>query len=183
MKTLALRTVALVLIVSIFSSSQSQQPAISIDNVTLHLGMEKQDALKKLSFCCKTLMTSALPSLGDSTAMVSNKDDIYNFIGNVYFRNGKVVGVNATRDWSAEPESYKSALALFRLVDRTAHEHSVQATITALTREMTNGSGKSIVISLDNGRSITIELSTLDPGQKIAQQQQQVTVSECLGPC
>src|SRR5947209_6803672 len=143
MKAVAMRISTLLLFITVLCSSQSQQPVISLGRALLHIGMDKQDALNKLSRCCKIVLMGSLPSLGDSSAMVSNKDEINDIFGNVYFKNGKVTGVIAHKDWNSGPESYKAALALFRLVDGTSHEHPVQATIVALTREMTNASSKS----------------------------------------
>jgi hypothetical protein len=143
--------------------------------------MEKQDVLNKLSSCCKTVTLGALPSLGDASIMVTNKADVNDVYGNVYLRNGRVTGVLANRDWSPEPDVYKSALSLFRLVDSASHGQSMRATITSKTREMQNGSSKSVLITLDNGRSIIVEISNIDPGQRMIMQQ--VVTSECLGPC
>lgn len=112
MRRILIRISALAIVIASLASSQPTQSAILIGAAALHLGMEKQDVLSKLSTCCKTALLGALLSLGDTSLMVTNKSDVNDVYGNVYFRNGRVTGVLANRDWRPEPDAYKSAFSL-----------------------------------------------------------------------
>lgn len=174
MKSLPMRFLVFVFCTAVSCWSQDRKAGISIGGQVLSLDMDRQEALKKLSLCCQSL------PLGDAAVLVSDKKDINQDFGTVYFKNGKVTGIDANRDFNHEPDSYKMALAFYRLVDQIGHGGPARVLIYAGSREMTNGTDKQVNITFENGRSINIEIMNPDPGQKFTQQ---VSVSECLGVC
>jgi hypothetical protein len=107
--------ILLLLFTASYAGPQLQQPRMSLGGVGLELDMPKQEALKKLSLCCKPI------SLGDAAVIVTDKADINRGFGMVYFADSKVSGIAADTEWSPEPSSYETALAFYRLVDERTH--------------------------------------------------------------
>src|SRR5664279_2623568 len=153
---------------------QTQQPGVSVGGAALHLNMERQEALKKLSLCCQTV------PFGNAAVIVSDKRNVNRSFGVVYFDQGKVSGIAADRDTSFKPPSYQTALAFYRLVDGFAHGEPAQVTVYAYSLEGSNGTGKYVVMRFADGRRIQFQLVNPDPSEHVSQQ---VSVSECVGNC
>jgi len=161
---------------------QQQQPGISIGGQFLRLGIDKKEALAKISAHRKWI------PLGDSAVLVlaSDTNDDTNgadgFNGMLYFQSGKVSGIAADKDWITEPAGYETSLAFYRLVDGITHGSPSQVTVYTRNVDGTNGTSKSVVMRFTNGRLIKLGMITLDPGHSNPFPQQ-VTVSECVGNC
>ena len=110
--------------------------------------MQKQEALKKLSVCCKTV------PFGDAAVIISDKRNINRGFGMVYFDHGKVSGIAADKDTSFKPASYETASAFYQLVDEMSHGEPANVTVYAYSFIAFNGTGKYLVISFSNGRRI-----------------------------
>ena len=63
----------------------------------LRLNIGRQEALKRLSSCCRTV------PFGNDAVIVTDKKDINQGFGTVYFEDGKVSGIAADKNWSPEP--------------------------------------------------------------------------------
>lgn len=173
MKSTAIRLSALLLLTAVFVGQQLQEPELSIGGEVLRLNMDKAEVLKKLSGCCNST------SFGATAAIVMPKENASSeeLGGEVYFERGKLSGIAADRDWNPEPASHRTALALYRLVDKMAHGKPARMTIYAYSRDMSNGEMKSVVMQFADGRRIKIEIQDRDSGPH------QVIVSECVGAC
>lgn len=180
MKSVAMK-LPILLFTVLYAAPQQQPLGVSLgdlgSDVYLQLGMTRQEAVKKLSSCCR------VASLGETGAIVAAKDDINHGLGMLRFESGKITSIQADRDWSPDPSSYETALALYRLVDEiTTSGHSHTAVISTINREATNGNSKYLAITFQGGRSIVIEITTVDPSQQ-KPVSGSVLVSECVGPC
>src|ERR1022692_4093352 len=173
MKTAAMR-LSVLLLTTACVGQQPHEPGVSVGSEVLHLKMERQEALKKLSSCCKTV------PFGNAAVIVTDKKDINRSFGVVYFEDGKVSGIAADKAWSPEPASYDTALAFYRLVEQSAHGSPSQVTLYTYSQELSNGTSKWVVMRFATGRRIRVEIMNPDPGLHIAPQ---VAVSECLGNC
>jgi hypothetical protein len=158
-----------------FGSPQSEQRGTTVAGEMVQLRMNRQEAAKKFSLCCKTI------PLGDNAIIVQNlKNSSHELGGMVYFDHDFVGGVAADRSWSSEAAPYETALAFYRLVDQRTHGTPTRATIYAYSREADNASIKYVVLQFPDGQRIRFEMTHLDPGADISQQ---VAVSECVGAC
>ena len=174
MNSLAMLFPVFVFCTAVSCWSQEQKARISIGERVLSLDINREEALKRLGSCCECI------PLGSVAVLVTDKKDVNQIFGTLYFKQGKVSGIDANRDFNHEPDAYKMALAFYRLVDQIGRGSPARALIYAGTREGTNASEKDVNISFENGRSINIEIINPDPGQKFMQQ---VSVNECLGIC
>ena len=174
MKTVAMTLSILLALTAVCVGQQLQQPGVSVGGEVLRLNIERQEALKRLSSCCKTV------PFGNDAVIVTDKKDINQVFGTIYFEDGRVSGIAADKNWSPEPASYETALAFYRLVDQIAHGGPAKVTVSTYSQEATNATSKGVIMLFSTGRRIRIEIVNLDPGQHAGQQ---VTVSECVGNC
>lgn len=168
-----IRLATLLLFTSSYAGPQLPQPGISLGRVGLQLDMAKQEALKKLSMCCKTI------SLGGAAVIVTDKADINRGLGTVYFADSKVSGIAADAGWSPEAASYETALALYRLVEERTHDSPARMTVYAYSRDMSSATNKYVVMQFADGRRIRIEIAN----RISAPNHTQVVVSKCVGNC
>ena len=166
---------ALLLSVESVSSAQVERSEMSVAGQALSLGMGKRDALQRFSTCCK------VTPLGSDAVIVQNRKNSSDELGGmVYFQRDKVVGISADRDWSPDADSYKTALAFYRLVEKSSKDARSKATIYAYSLDGSNGEAKFVVVVFDDGRRVRLEIQNPDPGPN---RHQQVAVSECIGNC
>ena len=89
-------TSILVLLLSGVSSSQEREQAIPplIAWPPLHVGMEKQEALRKMSSCCQKITEIGIQGSTDTAGIVLPRDPrVGDISGAVYFRGNKVAGI------------------------------------------------------------------------------------------
>jgi hypothetical protein len=177
-------TSILVLLLSGVSSSQEREQAIPplIAWPPLHVGMEKQEALRKMSSCCQKITEIGIQGSTDTAGIVLPRDPrVGDISGAVYFRGNKVAGIARDVSGSAAPEVYENGMALYRLLTSVTRGQPTAAMIRMTTVEATNATTRYITLSFTNGKQVKIEVSNPDPGQKNLVQS--VVLSECEGTC
>lgn len=146
----------------------------------LHVGMERQEALRKMSSCCQ-IREIGIQGSADIAGIVLPKDPAVGDIsGIVYFRGNKVAGIARDLSGSAAPEVYENGIALYRLLASVTGGQPTAAAIRTTTVETANSTTRYIKLSFTGGRRVSIQVNSPDPGSK---QVQSVVLSECEGTC
>ncbi len=197
MKSRAVRVILFFLSVAAIALAQGKQqpidlsaglvPKSGMNNLplppawpSLHVGMEKQEALRKMAFCCQ-VKEIGIQGSTDTAGIVFPKNAKFGDIsGDVYFRGNKVVGIAWDLSGSAAPDVYENGVALYRLLTSITRGEQRVAVVRTTTLEATNGTTRYIKFSFADGTQVSIQVNDPDPGSN---RSQSVVLSQCGGTC
>jgi hypothetical protein len=135
--------------------------------------VSKEEVRARLAVCCRPL------GAGDSSFIVS-KQEPADILGSIWFEGGRIKEVRRDVGYSGNPEVAHFTLELFRLLSGAAYSKPAVVKVQTVTHELSNGSSKSIVLTLVNGRNIrTVEIELASPDDK-TEIQEGVTIREGL---
>jgi hypothetical protein len=170
------------------SLSQEGDPPQLIAWPLVHVGMEKQEALKKANSCCD-VREIGIQGSTDTFGLVSPKDPNSedtvinaNRVSAIYFRRNKVVGIARDVSISAAPELYENGIALYRMLTSITRGEPTAAMIRTTTLDATNGTTRYIKLNFTSGRRVSIQVSSPDPGTG-SKHTGSFVLSECEGTC
>lgn len=157
---------ALITLLCIAGLSESAPPTLSIAGLPLRLGMEKQEVLRRLSAKCEIV------KVGNGVIASDKEGQNSGCHGDVVFFDKDVV-TGVSRDEARDPDSYASALTLYKMLGENTAE---PASLKASTLHLATGNVRNILVRLDDGREIVIQAVDGNSGNYML-------LRNCIGTC
>jgi hypothetical protein len=179
-------TVALIALCFTVSLAADQNPpALYFGGHRLFVGMPKTEAVVALSECC-TLSPPAdseNEKAPDSHFIVSKQKSSQGMLGSVFFVGGKVARITRALDDTLDNYS-DDAVALARALDRSLLRDTNGSSVTVVVSEeherASNADAEILSLTFPNGRSIEMQIVTLDTPDKMTGKRDSVTLDEAL---
>lgn len=134
---------------------QNRGETIILEGQTFEVGMSKQDALARLSICCKI-------SGRDDSYFVTSKESPYNIMGGIWFADDKVSMVKKESGQFMNGEAINFGQTLFRLLSEISHSKEQAIVLQTSTKEGSNATFRNISLQFSNGRSVVVLISKVD---------------------
>ncbi len=143
------------------SAASGQRPTQTVvfGGQRLQPGMSKSEALARLAQCCRL-------SGSQDSFFVMAKDPSAEILGSIWFAGDKVSELRLDLGQFQDEQSVKLGLLLYRTLSEMTDSQLQSATVSTENQEMENGTGRTLAITLKNGRSLALEAGTIDPGEK-----------------
>lgn len=154
-------------------AAQPARETMVLGGQTLWPGMPKSDVLAKLQECC----TLSNPN-GDSSFVRTKAPSKYG--GTIWFSDGKLETIEQDVDSFRQPEAVNLGQALYRSALDISKSKSAMVMLSTNTLEATNGTGRRLILSFTNGRSLQMEVVKLDAVPSDPTLVDMVTVSQSL---
>jgi hypothetical protein len=163
-------------------------PAFYFGGHRLFVGMPKTEAVAALSDCCKLSPPAdsendKADAHTDSHFIVSKQESSQGMFGTILFVDGKVARI--TRALDDKLDNYSDdAVALARALDRSLLRDTNGSSVTVVVSEeherASNADAEILSLTFPNGRSIEMQIVTLDTPDKATGKRDSVTLDEVL---
>jgi hypothetical protein len=176
-------------------AADQNQPVFYFGGKRLFVGMAKTEAVASLSACCKLSPSadSEADKLSADTGqmighfILTKEESSQRILGNIFFAGGKVVRITRPLDGEKfDPESgdvVAFARALNRAFSFTESKNSNTTIIVSVRHSrVMNAISEILTLSLSNGRSVELQIVTLDIPSKFSGKRDSISLDEVLEP-
>lgn len=167
-------TVALLFCATFSLAADQKQPMFYFGGKGLFVGMPQSEALAVISACCKLSppptpemeRAAASKNVALSRFIFSNDESPRRMLGTIRFNDGKVARITRPLDADKFNPVSEDVVAFARVLDRSLSPEGADANaVVFISRRhdrVSNGEGEFLTFSFPNGRSIELQISTLD---------------------